>query len=107
MELAPSLQRWHWMPALPKSILVMSVPHYLGYFIKNLLLPGTAGFVLYSWSIFSFMIVPVLCLAECAILAKIALRAVPERNNAAQPHIIGLAVGIGAMLVTFLVRWYG
>ena len=107
MEVAPSLQRWHRMLALPKSILVMSVPLYLGYFIKNLLLPPTAGFVLYSWSIFSFMIVPVLCLAECAILAKGALRGVPDRMSAARPHIIGLAVGLGAMLVTFLVRWYG
>jgi membrane associated rhomboid family serine protease len=107
MEVAPSRQLWLGMPVIPKSILAMSVPLYLGYFIKNLLLPRWALFVLYSWSIFSFLIVPALCLAECVVLAKRALRRGAAQKSEAQAHIIGVAVGLGAMLVTFLVRWYG
>ena len=43
------------MPFLPKLLVLMTVPLFLGYFIKNLLLPRAVLFILYNWAIVSVM----------------------------------------------------
>ena len=98
---------WRAMPFLPKLILVMSVPLYLGYLIKHFLLPRVAFLVLHNWAIVSFLIVPLLCLAECIVLARAALPGSGERRTHLRAHLLGLGAGVAAVITVFLVRTYG
>jgi len=107
MEMLNLRQSGQSTPVLPKLVLAMSMPLFLGYWIKNFLLPNFLFVVFYSWSIFSFIFVPLLCLAECFILAKAGLSRSPENKEGLRYHGIGLAIGTAAMLATYLVRWYG
>jgi hypothetical protein len=107
MEMLSLRQLGQSTPILPKLVLVMSVPLFLGYWIKNFLLPNFLFVIFYSWAIFSFISVPLLCLAECFILARAGLSRSPEKSEGLRPHGVGLAIGAAAMLATYLVRWYG
>jgi hypothetical protein len=107
MEVLNLRQSGQSSPVLPKLVLAMSVPLFLGYWIKNVLLPNFLFVVFYSWSIFSFIFVPLLCLAECFILVKAGLSRSPEKTEGLRPHAIGLAIGTAAMLASYLVKWYG
>ena len=103
-----TLRQWgQTAPLLPKVVVAMSVPLFLGYWIKNLLLPNFLFVVFYTWAIFSFISVPLLCLAECIILARAGLSHSPEKSEGLRAHGVGLAIGAAAMLATYLVRWYG
>lgn len=83
----------------------MSVPLYLGYAIKHGLIPGGVVFaILYSWSIVGFVLVPFLCVAECALLARAWLRPDPQRRATLRWHGIGLVSGVLGLLATFAVR---
>jgi len=99
---------WRALPFLPQLLIVMSVPLYLGYLIKNLLVPSAVFMVLYPWSIISFIAVPVLCLAETVVLARIGRPPkTTGQHRERRYHAVGLAVGLGAMLAVYLVRSYG
>ena len=104
---APS-RWWRALPVLSQIVMVMSIPLYLGYFIKNGLMPGAIFMFMYPWSLISFLAVPVLCFAEAVILVRCKVRAnTAGLNQALRLHALGLAVGLGAMLSVFLVRLYG
>jgi len=107
MEMPSLPQSGQMTPVLPKLVLAMSVPLFLGYWIKNFLLPNYLFVVFYSWAIFSFISVPLLCLAECFVLARAGLSHSPEKKHGLRSHGIGLAIGAAAMLTTYWVRWYG
>lgn len=92
-------------PFLPLSLAVMSVPLYLGYFIKNLLLPGPVFLFVYPWLVVSFLAVPLLCLAEAAVLVR--LRGAASQGEARRAHAGGLAIGLAAFASALLVRFYG
>ncbi len=49
------------VPFLPKLLLLMTVPLFLGYFIKNFLFPRAVFFIMYNWAILSLIAVPILC----------------------------------------------
>jgi ABC-type Mn2+/Zn2+ transport system permease subunit len=91
-------------PLLPRIVLLMSVPLYLGYAIKHGLVPGVVFAFLYSWSIVSFVLVPWLCVAECALLVRAWRREDPRRASLLRWHGIGLGSGVLAVLATFAVR---
>jgi hypothetical protein len=103
MEMLSLRQLGKTMPILPKLVLVMSVPLFLGYWIKNFLLPNFLFVIFYSWAIFSFISVPLLCLAECFVLARAGLSHSLEKQ-VLRSHGIGLAIGAAAMLTTYWVR---
>jgi len=93
------------VPFLPKLVLVMSIPLYLGYLIKHLLIPEGAFFaVAYGWAVISVVVVPVLCAVEGWFVARAWTGGRPLRSYALRWHAIGLAIGIGAILAVLAVR---
>ena len=81
-----SLRQWgQTTPVLPKVVVAMSVSLFLGYWIKNFLLPNFLFVAFYSWAIFSFISVP-LCLAECFILARAGLSHSSEKSEGLRAH---------------------
>ena len=94
------------VPFMPKLLLLMTVPLFLGYFIKHFLFPRAVFLIIYNWAIVSVIAVPILCLAECVIIARSVAGRVTDRR-VLRPHLLGLGAGLAAMVATFLVRSYG
>jgi hypothetical protein len=94
------------LPLLPKLVLAMSVPLFLGYAIKHTLFPRPLFVVMYSWAILAFVLMPLLCLAELVVLAKGGLGPGADRPDLG-PHFLGLGVGTLALVAVLVVRLYG
>lgn len=82
----------------------MSVPLYLGYAIKHSLVPGVVFAFLYSWSIVSFVLVPLPSVAGCVLLVRAWRHEDRQRASLLRWHGIGLGSGVLAVLATFAVR---
>ena len=95
------------VPFLPKVLVLMSVPLFFGYLIKHFLLPRPVFLVMYTWAILSFVTVPVLCLVECVVLAKLAQAGTGRPHVRARTHLLALGVGLAGLTAAFLVRSYG
>lgn len=94
------------LPLLPMLVLAMSVPLFLGYAIKHTLFPGPLFVVMYSWAILSFVLMPLLWLAELVVVAKAGLGPPAGREDLG-PHLLGLEVGTLALVAVLVVRLYG
>jgi hypothetical protein len=94
------------VPFLPNLLPLMTVPLFLGYLIKHFLFPRAVFLVLYNWAIVSVIAVPILCVAECVIIARSVAGRVTDRR-VLRPHLLGLGAGVAAMVATFLARSYG
>ena len=85
--------------------MVMSIPLYLGYFIKNDFLPhGVVFAVAYSWAAISFVVIPVLCFVESLVIVRTWIGGQVARSHALRWHGTGLVVGLGSILAVLAVR---
>lgn len=83
----------------------MSIPLYLGYWIKHEAFGGVAFAAIYSWAIISFVALPLLVVIEGALLVRSRLRDAGRVTGEQRAHAVGLVIGIGAMVVAFVVRY--
>ena len=93
------------VPFLPRLVLVMSIPLYLGYLIKHGLVPEGAVFALaYGWAVISVVVIPVLCIVEGWYVVQMWIGGSAHRSQALRWHATGLGIGIGALLAVLVVR---
>lgn len=90
---------------LPTVTIGMSIPLLLSYNIKYLVFPsGYPYVILYTWGLFSVLIVPILLIVECVVTFRIVTQYVAEQRGFLLWNILAMSIAVIAELTFIVVR---